>query len=81
MEMPTAPHIENYLPGVLQSGGLSTEKPLGVLGVGIFAGTGAPSFTAPKGSLYSRKDGSSTSTRLYVNTDGGTTWTNVTTAA
>jgi hypothetical protein len=49
--------------------------------VGIYFGSGAPSVSAPKGSLYLRTDGSSTSTRLYVNTDAGTTWTNVTTAA
>lgn len=44
-------------------------------------GLGAPTLTAPKGSLYLRTDGSSTSTRAYINTDGGTTWTAVTTAA
>jgi hypothetical protein len=54
----------------------------GSLGVvGIWFGSGAPTVTAPKGSLYLRTDGSSTSTRMYVNTDAGTTWTNVTTAA
>lgn len=47
----------------------------------IVCGTGAPTFTAPKGTLYSNITGSSTSTRLYVNTDGATTWTNITTAA
>lgn len=52
-----------------------------VQGVKIFAGAGAPTISAPQGSLYSQTDGSSTSTRLYVNTDGGTTWTNVVTAA
>lgn len=45
------------------------------------AGTGAPTFTAPKGTLYSNITGSSGSTRLYVNTDGATTWTNFTSAA
>lgn len=45
------------------------------------AGTGAPTFAAAIGSIYSRIDGSSTSTRLYVNTTGSTTWTSVTTAA
>ena len=48
---------------------------------GIFFGSGAPSLSAAKGSIYLRSDGSSTSTRMYVNTDGGTTWTNVTTGA
>lgn len=47
----------------------------------ISAGTGAPTFTANKGTLYINLTGSSTSTRLYVNTDGGTTWTNFTSAA
>lgn len=47
----------------------------------VTAGTGAPTFTANKGTLYVRLDGSSTSTRLYVNTDGATTWTNFTSAA
>jgi hypothetical protein len=52
-----------------------------VTNFGIFFGSGAPTLTAAKGSLYLRSDGSSTSTRMYVNTDGGTTWTNVVTAA
>jgi hypothetical protein len=47
----------------------------------VYFGSGAPTVTAPQGSLYLRTDGSSTSTRLYVNTNGATTWTNVTTAA
>jgi hypothetical protein len=37
--------------------------------------------SAAKGSLYLRTDGSSASTRAYVNTDGATTWTNLTSAA
>ena len=41
---------------------------------------GAPTLSAAKGSLYLRSDGSSTSTRMYVNTDGTTGWTAVTTA-
>jgi len=48
---------------------------------GIYYGSGAPTVTAAQGSLYLRSDGSSTSTRLYVNTDGATTWTNFTSAA
>jgi hypothetical protein len=48
---------------------------------GVFFGSGAPTLTAAKGSLYLRSDGSSTSTRMYVNTDGATTWTSVTTGA
>lgn len=49
-------------------------------GVALYTGTGAPTGTAGKGSLYLRKDGSSTSTRMYVNTDGASAWTAVTTA-
>lgn len=48
---------------------------------GIYYGSGAPTVSAAQGSIYLRSDGSSTSTRLYVNTNGSTTWTNVTTAA
>lgn len=48
---------------------------------GTFFGSGAPTLTAAKGSLYLRSDGSATNNRMYVNTDGGTTWTAVTTAA
>lgn len=49
--------------------------------IGIYYGTGVPTISAAKGSLYLRDDGSSTSTRLYVNTNGTTSWTAVTTAS
>jgi len=49
--------------------------------VGIYFGSGVPTISAPKGSLYLRTDGSSTSTRAYINTDALTTWTSLTTAA
>jgi len=48
---------------------------------GIFFGSGAPTLSAAQGSLYMRTDGSTTSDRLYVNTDGATAWTSVTTAS
>lgn len=48
---------------------------------GMYFGSGAPTLSAAQGSIYLRSDGSSTSTRLYVNTNGTTGWTNVTTAA
>jgi hypothetical protein len=50
--------------------------------VQITSGSGSPNgvVTAPKGSLYLRTDGSSTSTRLYTNTNSGTSWTAITTA-
>lgn len=50
-------------------------------GFGVYVGSGAPTVSAAKGSLYLRSDGSSTSTRAYINTDGSTTWTAITTAA
>lgn len=54
---------------------------IGSGGVVIAFGSGAPTLSAGKGSLYLRTDGSSTSTRAYINTDGSTTWTDVPTAA
>jgi hypothetical protein len=50
-------------------------------GFGIYFGSGVPTISAAQGSLYLRTDGSSASTRAYINTNGATTWTNVTTAA
>jgi hypothetical protein len=49
--------------------------------LGIYYGNTVPTFSAAKGSLYSNTAATTTTTRLYVNTDGGTTWTNLTTAA
>lgn len=48
---------------------------------GVYFGSGAPTVSAAKGSLYLRSDGSTTNNRMYVNTDGATAWTAVTTAA
>lgn len=44
---------------------------------GITAGTGVPTFTAPKGTIYARLDGGA-ATMLYVNNNGATTWSVVT---
>jgi hypothetical protein len=49
-------------------------------GFGIYYGSGAPSVSAAQGSIYLRSDGAGTTSRLYVNTDGATTWTNFTSA-
>lgn len=57
----------------IQIGGVSIAS--------IYIGSGAPTVSAAQGSVYFRTDGSSTSTRMYINTNGSTTWTNVTTAA
>lgn len=48
--------------------------------LGIYYGSGAPTVSAAQGSIYMRTDGSTTSTRMYINTNGTTGWTNVTTA-
>jgi hypothetical protein len=47
----------------------------------IEATSDAPTHTRPKGSLCINTGGSSTTTRLYVNTDGAGTWTPFTTSA
>ena len=49
--------------------------------LGIFFGSGAPTLTAAKGSLYLRTDGTTTNDRAYINTDAGSTWTALTTVA
>ena len=63
------------------AGGSAVGLRLGSVGLGVFFGSGVPTISAPQGSLYMRTDGSSTSTRVYVNTNGTTGWTNLVTAA
>jgi hypothetical protein len=55
----------------------------GSAAVGIYFGTGDPNgaLTAPKGSLYTRTDATTTTTRLWVNTDASTAWASITTSA
>lgn len=66
--------------GTTPAGGGQAIQIATTSGFGIYWGSGVPSAAAAQGSLYMRTDGSSSSTRMYVNTDGGTTWTAVTTA-
>jgi hypothetical protein len=47
----------------------------------LLSGAGAPSLSAPKGSLYSNTTAATAATRLYINTDGATTWAAFTAAA
>jgi len=54
---------------------------MGTAGIGITWGSGAPTLSAVKGCLYLRTDGSGINDRLYVNTNGSTTWTAVVTVA
>ena len=49
--------------------------------MGIYFGSGVPTVSAAKGSLYLRSDGTTTNDRAYINTNGTTTWTALTTAA
>jgi hypothetical protein len=65
---------------VTTAGGL-TGLQMGSASMAITWGSGAPTMTATKGSLYLRTDGSATNNRAYINTDGATTWTALTTAA
>lgn len=48
---------------------------------GIYFGTGVPTFSAAQGSVYIPNNGSTTSSRMFINTNGSTGWTSVTTAA
>lgn len=52
-------------------------------GVLVLAGAGSPDtvVTAPVGSMFLRTDPAGAASRVYVNTDGATAWTNLTAAA
>lgn len=63
------------------AGGMAAFLASSTAGLGIYVGSGAPTVSAAKGSLYLRTDGSGTGDRAYINTDGSTTWTALTTAA
>lgn len=52
----------------------------GSAGIGIYWGTGAPSFSSVKGSIYIQTDGTTTATRMYIN-NGTTAWVAFTTAS
>lgn len=47
----------------------------------IYFGEGPPTIAAQQGSLFLASNGTTTNDRAYINTDGGTTWTALTTAA
>jgi len=73
---------QQIIQGFVSVAGASYFPMGGTKGFGIYYGAGSPntSITAAQGSLFLRTDGSSTSTRAYINTDGATAWTAVTTA-
>lgn len=66
----TAGAVAAGAPITLYSGGITIEVT-----------SDAPTHTRPKGSICINTGGSSTSTRMYVNTDSAGTWTSFTTAA
>lgn len=75
--------MQTVSPGVATPAGGTTTAVLlfgTTSGFGIYFGFGVPTVSAAQGSIYIRSDGSSTSTRLYVNTNGTTGWTNFTSA-
>jgi len=87
----SVPRYEGTNGNIIQSSGVTisdadqlmaaTLQVTSASGPTVTSGTGAPSATAVQGSIYIRTDGSSTSTRMYINTTGSTTWTAFTTAA
>lgn len=77
--------LKGYIPAintdVTSGGAVFTTVGAGSTAPQICFGSGAPTMTAAKGSLYLRTDGGATTNRAYINTDGATAWTNITTAA
>jgi hypothetical protein len=67
--------------GLTGGGNTSMAYQLSSTLIGVYAGSGPPTITAPKGSLYLRSDGTTTNDRAYINTNGATTWTAITTVA
>lgn len=52
------------------------------LQISFITGNGAPTgVSANKGSIYVNLTATTTTTRLYINTDGGTTWASFTASA
>lgn len=76
-----------FNPAVVAAAGgkVSSGIQYGSIAVGLYTGTGAPSFSAMNGSIYTDSNATTTTTRIYVNKSGagtaGTTWTALTTAA
>lgn len=70
--------------GTTPAAGTFTVVVIGsVGGVQILSGSGSPngSVTAPKGSWYTDTGSPAINARVFVNTDGGTTWTGITSVA
>lgn len=66
--------------GIAAGGDLTVGVLLYSTGMGTFGGSGAPSISAPKGSMYLRSDGNTTNNRGYIATDSVGGWTAIITA-
>jgi len=78
----TTSHTAAYNTAITAGGDLNASfKATTTANFGVFFGSGAPTISAAKGSLYLRSDGSGVNDRMYVNTNGSTTWTAVVTVA
>lgn len=66
---------------VVSQAGFQTTTAAGVASAGFISGSGAPTLSAAKGTIYTNVAASTAATRVYVNTDGGTTWAAFTAAA
>jgi len=73
--------VGNFKENTATPAGGVTAVLMGSSSMAICLGSGVPTLSALKGSLYLRTDGSTTTSRAYINTDGGTTWTALTTVA
>lgn len=89
--MGSANGVNPVFPGTVTGGGASPITAGGAVlpafamggsgAPGIYFGSGAPTISAPQGSMYFNTAGATISTRLYINTNGTTGWTGVSTAA
>lgn len=70
---------QNYVKPQVIAGKTGTSEFIFASGAALFSGAGAPTITAPAGSMYLRTDGATNSEVLYV-TFNGTTWAALVTA-
>ena len=69
--------INNAIPA---NGSLNTGiKATSTANFGVYFGSGAPTLSAAKGSLYLRSDGTGIADRAYIATDSAGAWTNLVT--
>lgn len=82
VSLSTTGSLTSVSAGALTSGGNTVPALLfsGTASFGVYFGADAPTISAAKGSLYLASNGTSTSTRLYVN-NGTTNWIAITTAS